>query len=305
MSHAEMLLVALALDALFGEPEWLWSRVPHPVVAMGRALARAETALNHGPARRARGVAVVLGLGAAAALLGGLIAALPDAGLLEAVAAATLLAQRSLADHVSAVAGALARSLPEGRLAVSRIVGRDVTALDGPGVARAAIESAAENFSDGVIAPAVWFLLLGLPGLALYKLVNTADSMIGHMSPRYREFGWAAARLDDAMNWAPARLTGGLICLAARSTAAWRGMRAEARQHASPNAGWPEAAMAGALGVALAGPRSYEGRAVAAPWMNSGGSRTPGPRDIARAVALTWRAWGIVLLALGLLALAG
>ncbi|WP_118138032.1 adenosylcobinamide-phosphate synthase CbiB [Oceanicella sp. SM1341] len=303
MSHAEMLLLALALDALFGEPDWLWSRLPHPVVVMGRALGRAEAAMNRGRHRQARGALVLFALGAGAAAVGAAISALPDAGLLEAAAAATLLAQRSLADHVSAVASALTRSLGAGREAVARIVGRDVAALDRAGISRAAIESTAENFSDGVVAPAFWFLLLGLPGLALYKLVNTADSMIGHMSPRYRDFGRAAAKLDDAMNWVPARLTGAMLALAGRSRAAWEGMRTEARLHASPNAGWPEAAMAGALGVSLAGPRSYGGTRVEAPWMNPGGSRNPGPEDISRGLALTWRAWWGMAGALALLAL--
>jgi adenosylcobinamide-phosphate synthase len=219
----------------------------------------------------------------------------PEAWLIESVLAATLLAQRSLGEHVAAVAEALDQSVPDGRRAVAKIVGRDPEALDGPAVARAAIESLAENFSDGVVAPAFWLAVAGLPGIALYKAINTADSMIGHLSPRYRAFGWAAARLDDLVNLPAARLTALLIALGAVLTpgaspgnalsTAWR----DARSHRSPNAGWPEAAMAGALGLRLAGPRVYGGEPVADAWMGQGRADATAS-DIEEALALYRRA---------------
>lgn len=294
-----MLAAAMILDALIGEPAALGRRVPHPVVLMGRLVAWLDRRLNHAdegkPGRVLRGALAVIVL--LAASLGAALAvrALPLAPLPEIVAAAILLAQRSLADHVGAVADALARSLDEGRAAVALIVGRDPQALDRAGVARAAIESAAENFSDGVVAPAFWFLVAGLPGLVLYKAVNTADSMIGHRSARHAEFGRAAARLDDAANWIPARLSAVLICLAGLRPGALRIVWRDARLHRSPNAGWPEAAAAAVLGVALAGPRVYDDTVTDDPFLHAEGARRPGPAEIRRAVALIWRAWALLL----------
>ena len=290
-----MLAAALILDALVGEPAALWSRVPHPVALFGRLVSALDGRLNAGPDRRRNGTLAVLALLLVALPVPLIVAALPFGFVLEILGAAILLAQRSLVEHVGAVAAALDRSLAEGRDAVSRVVGRDPRSLDRAGVARAAIESAAENFSDGLVAPAFWFAIGGLPGIVLYKAVNTADSMIGHRSPRYLEFGRAAARLDDALNWIPARLAGLLICLAALSPAALRTMWRDARLHRSPNAGWPEAAMAAALGLALAGPRVYAGILTDDPYLNAAGSRDAKPDDIRRAVALVWRAWGLVL----------
>lgn len=309
-----MLAAALILDALVGEPEAVWSRVPHPVVLFGRLIAWLDARLNHGAGRRWKGVLALLALIVITLPVPVLIAALPFGWVLEIVGAAALLAQRSLVQHVGDVAEALGRSLDRGRAAVSLIVGRDPDTLDRAGVARAAIESAAENFSDGVVAPAFWFLLGGLPGIVFYKAVNTADSMIGHRTDRYVEFGWAAARLDDALNWIPARLAGVLIILAG-STAAppgtvLRGCRVmwrDARLHRSPNAGWPEAATAAVLGLALAGPRIYGGVITDDPYLNPEGSRDATPDDVRRAVALAWRAWGVLLalaLVFGLRALA-
>jgi adenosylcobinamide-phosphate synthase len=295
-----MLAAALILDALVGEPPALWSRLPHPVVLLGRLVGWLDRRLNTGPDRRRNGVLAVLALLLVALPVPLLIAALPFGPVLETLGAAALLAHRSLVDHVGAVAAALERSLAEGRAAVGRIVGRDPQSLDRAGVARAAIESAAENFSDGVVAPAFWFAVGGLPGLVLYKAVNTADSMIGHRSPRYLEFGRAAARLDDALSWVPARLAGALICLAGLRPGALRTMWRDARLHRSPNAGWPEAATAAVLGLALAGPRIYDGVLTDDPYLNAEGSRDAMPEDIRRAVALLWRAWG-VLLALAIL----
>ena len=290
-----ILVAALLLDAAMGEPDRIWSRVPHPAVLMGRAVGWLDAALNHGGARRAKGVAAVAALVLGAGLAGAAIAALPDLGLVETLAAAILLAQRSLSDHVAAVADALRRSAPEGRAAVAMIVGRDTGAMAAPDIARAAMESAAENLSDGVVAPAFWFAVAGLPGLAIYKAVNTADSMIGYRTPRHERFGWAAARLDDVLNWIPARLTALLILATHGGWGALRELPGQARQHRSPNAGWPEAALALVSGVALSGPRSYHGRRRDFPWMNPRGRRDPGPADIDRAVASLWRSWGALL----------
>ncbi|RMD89784.1 MAG: cobalamin biosynthesis protein [Alphaproteobacteria bacterium] len=301
-ANALILLPALLLDAILGEPPWLWSRLPHPAVLMGRMIEALERRLNRGELRRARGVLALATLIAVTGAVALAIRVLPFAPLWEALAAAMLLAQRSLADHVSAVARALERSLPEGRRTVARIVGRDTAELDAPGVARAAIESAAENLSDGVIAPAFWFLLAGLPGLAIYKAVNTADSMIGYRNARFEEFGWAAARLDDLLNWLPARMTALLCLIAGLSWPTWRELIADARRHRSPNAGWPEAALARVLGVALAGPRSYGGAPRAYPFVNEAGKREIGAAEIRAAVAMLWRVWALFTALVALLA---
>ncbi len=295
-----ILAAALALDAAFGEPEALWRRVPHPVVLIGRAIDALDARWNRGPDRKAKGVAALIVVGGGAALIGAALAALPFGWLFELLGAAILLAQRSLADHVSAVAAGLDRSLEAGRAAVARIVGRDVSTADEAAVARAAIESGAENFSDGVVAPAFWFALFGLPGLLLYKAVNTADSMIGHRTPRHEAFGWAAARADDLMNLAPARLSALILSLAAGGLGGWRIARRDAARHRSPNAGWPEAAMAAALGVALSGPRRYHGVTTDQPWLFAEGRRAAGRADIRAASRLLWRGWSL-LLALALL----
>ena len=312
-NRAAILAAALICDRLLGDPDWLWSRLPHPTVLFGRVIAALDRLLNRedrsDSERRLAGVlsvAFILILAIAAGLvLAGLVRSLPGhpavGFLAEAILASIFLAHRSLIDHVGAVAMALrSGGLSAGREAVARIVGRDVSDLDEPGVARAAIESLAENFSDGVLAPAFWYLVAGLPGLIAYKAVNTADSMIGYRTPRHQAFGWAAARLDDLMNWLPARLAAGFIIAAA--TFAGNGRRAiavtidDAAKHASPNAGWPEAASAGALGLALGGPRRYGEQDVDGVWLNAEGSRTADIASIEQATALINRAW------LGLLA---
>ena len=288
------LVAALILDALLGEPDWIWRRVPHPAVLAGRAVGWLDARLNRGRAQRAKGAAAVAVLVAGAMGLGWLLGRLPLAGVVEAVVAAILLAQRSLVDHVRAVACALRRDgVAAGRRAVGRIVGRDTGGMDEARIARAALESAAENLSDGVVAPAVWFALGGLPAMLAYKVVNTADSMIGYRTPRHARFGWAAARLDDLLNWIPARLTAGLILVATATRPG--GLAAEAARHRSPNAGWPEAAMARALDVALAGPRSYDGRMQDFPFVHPAGRRDPGAADIERGVAVLWRSWAVLL----------
>lgn len=293
---AALLAAALALDGAFGEPKILWDRLPHPAVVMGRAVDWLDRTLNSGRRRRLKGVAAVALLVCISGLTGVALESVPHVGgALSVAMAAILLAQRSLIDHVIAVADGLERGLEDGRRAVSMIVGRDVEALDESGVARAAIESCAENFSDGVIAPAFWYLVAGAPGILVYKAVNTADSMIGHRTPRHEAFGWAAARLDDALNLIPARATAGILAAAAWSKAAVWVTLADAGRHRSPNAGWPEAATAGALGVALSGPRSYGGRMTDEPFVNAAGKRDLRAADVRRAVALIWRAWGVGL----------
>ena len=276
-----VLLIALALDALIGDPRWL----PHPIRLMGWLTGLLDRTLN----RERLGAVIRVAFGAVAVLLvvgvsavaGWLIAdrasALGWGWLAELLLVAMLLAQRTMADHMVRVARALDTGADPARAELRHIVGRDVRALDEHGIARAAIESGAENYSDGVVAPAFWYLLLGLPGLLAYKAINTMDSMIGHRSPRHHAFGRAAARIDDAVNWVPARIAGGLIAAAALAVPgaapgqAWRIMVRDAPRHSSPNAGWPEAAMAGALGLALLGPRHYEGEAAAdEAWLGDG-----------------------------------
>jgi adenosylcobinamide-phosphate synthase len=299
---AALLLPALLLDAALGEPDWLWQRLQHPAVLLGRAVGLLDRRLNAGRQRRLKGVLATALLVCGAGTVGAAIAAVPDAGLLEVLAAAVLLAQRSLVDHVRAVADALRLSVADGRLMVARIVGRDTAPLDGPGVARAAIESAAENLSDGVVAPAFWFLIAGLPGMLVYKAVNTADSMIGHRTPRHEAFGWAAARLDDVLNWVPARLTALLIALTHGRFDPGPILR-DGPLHRSPNAGWPEAAMAVALDVALSGPRSYHGQRKDYPWVWPEGRRDPGPAEIDAACTVLWRTWAGLFAAVGAIAL--
>lgn len=301
--HALILIPAMLLDALLGEPRWLWDRWPHPAVLMGRAVAVLDARLNRGANRKVRGVAAVVLLVVGAGILGNLVAALPFGPVWEMLGGAILLAQRSLADHVQAVGDALRISLADGRRMVARIVGRDTAAMDEPAVSRAAIESAAENLSDGVIAPAFWFLIGGLPGILIYKVVNTADSMIGHRTPRHEQFGWAAARLDDVLNLIPARLSAGLLALAGWRPDAARVVLRDAPRHRSPNAGWPEAAMAVVLGVAVSGPRSYHGRMTDQPFVHPEGRRDAGPDDIDAAVGLLWRVWGLMLALVALIAL--
>ena len=213
------LTAALILDALFGEPDWLWRRLPHPAVLLGRLVGALDDRLNRGGRRRAKGVLALIALIAFAATIGWVITILPLSPLAEIIVAAILLAQRSLADHVAAVAAGLDESVEAGRAAVAHIVGRDTAAMDEPAIARAAIESGAENFSDGIVAPAFWFAVGGLPAMLAYKAINTADSMIGYRTERHEAFGWAAARLDDLVNLPASRLSALLISLSALSAA--------------------------------------------------------------------------------------
>lgn len=297
-----ILALAMLLDAALGEPEWLWRRVPHPAVLMGRLIATLDTRLNTGNDKRARGVVTLLAIMSIAGVIGLLLSLLGP--VVEGIAAAILLAQRSLVDHVRAVAAGLRQSLPQGRNAVAMIVSRDTADMPRDAVARSAIESGAENLSDGVIAPAFWFLIGGLPGMMVYKMVNTADSMIGYRTPRHADFGWAAARLDDVLNLIPARLTALLIALPGAVLHHLPAIRADASHHRSPNAGWPEAAMARSIDVALSGPRAYDGRMQQFPWVHVTGARDIGPPEIDAAVTRLWQAWGVMLalcLVIGLL----
>lgn len=287
--------LALLIERVVGYPRPLYKAIRHPVVWMGALISWLDRTLNAGANRKGRGVAALLILlpvtGAITIAAAWLLRSIPFGWVIEALLATTLLAQKELARAVRAVADALDHSLEAGRKQVSQIVGRDPEQLDGPGVARAAIESLAESASDGVVAPLFWLVLGGLPGIALYKAVNTADSMIGHRTELYAEFGWASARLDDLLNWIPARLTALLIAGAAfwvkgaDAEKGWTTALRDAKKHASPNAGWPEAALAGALGFSLGGPRAYEGEVHDLPAFGDG--RTDlGPKDILKSLEL-------------------
>jgi len=311
------LLLALAIDAWFGDPPRVYRRVPHPAALIGTVIAWADRAFNResdtAQHRRAAGSALVAVLVISTAVIGWalqvLLLSLPLGGLWLAMVMSIFIAQQSLYRHVADVAKALEVSgLDAGRMAVARIVGRDPNRLDRPGVCRAAIESLAENFSDAVVAPVLWALIFGLPGLIAYKAINTADSMIGHKSPRHRDFGWAAARLDDLVNWPASRLSalaigfGAFLMPGSDPPGAFAAVKRDARRHRSPNAGWPEAALAGALGFALNGPRSYGGVAADEPWTNESGRKALDAPDIWLALRLYLRA--CLLIAAGIAALA-
>jgi adenosylcobinamide-phosphate synthase len=305
---APLTLLALLIELTFGYPEKLSRSIGHPVTWMGRLISWLEHRLNSGadPEVRRRWGAVTMlvllvAVAAAAFVIEGFLLLLPFGLIALALVASTLLAQRSLFFHVARVADALDEGdVAAGREAVAHIVGRDTAELDEAGVARAAIESLAENFSDGVVAPAFWMVLAGLPGAALYKAINTADSMIGHRNERYRDFGRTAAQLDDLVNLPASRLSAFLIIAAAYFTKgasapnARTAMRRDAKRHASPNAGYPEAALAGALGLSLGGPRSYEGAQTEGAFMGDG-RREANVADIRAALELYSRADGLLI----------
>ncbi len=302
---------ALVVELPLGYPDRLYRAVGHPVTWIGKLISFLDSTLNRASfsdaARRLLGVVALAVLVLVPALAAGLVQAVLGSGIvglaLAALLASSLLSQRSLAAHVRAVADALdTGGLEAGREAVSMIVGRDPDQLDEAGVSRAAIESLAENFSDGIVAPALWLGVGGLAAGAAYKAVNTADSMIGHRTPHHEAFGWAAARFDDLVNLPASRLTALLVVAAAcvvegaDARRAWRAVRRDAGGHRSPNAGWPEAAMAGALGLALAGPRSYGGVEVADAVMGEGGRREANSTDIRRALDLYRMADALLIL---------
>ena len=294
-----LLLLALVVEAYVGEAKTFFKAVPHPVRVIGTLIGFFDRKLNResrSPADRAvRGALVVVLVASLAFAVGWAVAWLslnhPWGWIIEFLGLIALLAGRGLYDHVRAVATALKRGVEPGRDAVRHIVGRDPASMDGPGVARAALESLAENFCDSVVAPVFWYVLFGFPGLLVYKAVNTMDSMIGHMTSQYRAFGMTAARLDDVLNLIPARLAGLFLVFAAlfvptaNPPGALRVMLRDARFHRSVNAGWPEGAMAGALGLALAGPRHYSGGTVSDPWIGDGSAKAT-PKDINRGLYL-------------------
>ncbi len=292
MTTPAVLVCAMIIDAAFGEPDWLWKRLTHPAVLMGNLIQTLDNRFNTGGHRRVAGAVCVAFLVMLACGAGWLLSLLGPVA--EVIAAAILLAQRSLVQHVAAVSEALRNSLGDARQAVAMIVSRDTNDMDESAVARSAIESAAENLSDGIIAPAFWFLIGGLPGILTYKIVNTADSMIGYRNDKYKEFGWASARLDDLLNLLPARLTAVFLAVTG-GFSDLRGIRADAFLHRSPNAGWPEAALSRALGIAVAGPRFYDGELQDYPWVNAEGRRALTAVDIDKSIGMLWKAWGLSL----------
>ena len=305
-------VLALAVDALLGDPKWVWGKIPHPVVWIGTLAAAIERRLNGGGRRIARGALgwiLVVGLVTA-------VGAVLQVALLQlswgsgwgsswgwipmGLIGGVVLAAKSLDQHVRAVAVGLDRGLDQGRAAVSHIVGRDTDAMDAAAVSRAAIESLAENASDGVVAPLLWFLTLGLPGLLAYKAINTLDSMWGYRNGRFEAFGKVAARIDDGANWLPARLTAFYVSLATGTFFPFAAALRDGPRHRSPNAGYPEAAFATALRLSLAGPRPYDGIMSKDAPMGTG-TRQATAGHIRAALKLFWYTWGAVFLTCGLI----
>lgn len=308
MSAVALMLSGWTVEATIGWPDWLCRKIGHPVTWFGFLVRRFDKLLNRPerphPVRYVMGAITTGLLVSLAAGLGYLIARLlPQtiAGdIVEAVIVSSLIASRSLYQHVAAVAPPLLQGdMQDARTAISRIVGRDPSQLDEAGITRAALESLSENASDGVIAPLFWGALFGLPGIAAYKAVNTLDSMIGHRNVRHEAFGGFAARLDDAANFIPARLTAFFIALVSGNARAFRVMLRDAKRHRSPNAGWPESAMAGALNVRLSGPRIYGDSTSSEPWLN-GEAPDPSPADLRSGLQLYVRAMACAGLLLGL-----
>jgi adenosylcobinamide-phosphate synthase len=320
--HLAVLIAALVLDWFVGDPDRIWRRWPHPVVWFGRVVGYLDKTLNRAEetARRqvSAGALAFFAMLAVALIAGAIVEVIlrafgPVGLAAEIVIVSIFLAQKSLADHVRAVAAGLRDGgLEGGRAAVSMIVGRDPRSLDKAGVSRAAIESLAENFSDGVVAPAFWFALFGLPGLFTYKMINTADSMIGHRSEKYINFGRWSARADDVANWIPERISAAIVALGAASIGGWElakasmgGAMRDAGLHRSPNAGWPESAFAAALGIALAGPRIYGGERVEQAWLNGAGRTELDAPDIEAALKLFARSCYALWATVAILILAG
>jgi len=295
MPTSAILLLALAVDALIGWPDALYRKIGHPVTWLGKLISHMDKSLNrmewHPPTRRLMGLLTAAFIILICIVSGQIIQNAVGQGILgfliSVLLAWPLLASRSLYSHVKDVAQPLElMDLRSAREAVSMIVGRDPKQLDTAGVGRAAIESLAENTSDGVVAPIFWGLIFGLPGILAYKAINTMDSMIGYKTPKHLDFGWAAARIDDLANWVPARLTGLIIAMMSGTpNTALQTLRRDAGKHRSPNAGWPESAMAAALGVRLSGPRSYHDKQTNDPWLYAEGRDVEGS-DVTRALAV-------------------
>ena len=309
-----ILIIAIFIDILIGDPAWLYRYVPHPVVIIGKAIEISEHRMNNPKNSRITGILLgtLLSIGiialtiAIGLILSRTLGQVSHGWIIESILASSLIAYRGLGTAVHNVATALSQDVDEGRKAISHLVGRDPKSLNEAGISRAAIESMAENFSDGVVAPVFWFALFGLPGLCAYKAINTLDSMIGHKNERFEAFGKFAARLDDLVNLIPARLAGLFYVLAGifiHKASAIRGFKVmirDAGKHRSPNAGWQEAAVAGALGFALAGPRKYPGYVVDDPWMGNGGRSDLTVTDIKLALKLYIGAGFWMVLSLGI-----
>lgn len=296
MNAVEIFLLAVLLDLIFGDPKWLWKRVPHPVQLIGFCIETLDQKLNTGSFKMLKGFGAIALLIMLAGILGLGLQLIPDFGILEMLLVAILLAHKSLVQHVRNVAAALRQSVEQGRVEVSKIVGRTTDNMTKSDVARAAIESAAENFSDGVIAPAFWYLVCscfgcGLSGILIYKTLNTADSMIGYKTEKYKAFGYAAAKLDDVLNWVPSRLTGLMICVLHTPKQSLDIVLDDAPLHRSPNAGWPEAAMAAVLNISLAGPRSYNGEKIDYPYLNAEARQHVDSDDIRRCITALNTVW--------------
>ena len=311
--RAAILLLALALDWIFGEPDWIWRHIPHPVVIFGKLISGADKRFNQrryqGQQRRLLGAMAFFALMALSAIIGVGIGFLGP--IAELICLAILLAGRSLNQHIRAVAIALGDNINAARKAIGMIVGRRTDNMDEAEISRAAIETGAENLSDGVFAPAFWFLIGGIPGLLIYKMTNTADSMIGYRNPRYFAFGWAAARFDDLLNYIPARLTSLFIVSASMNAKGGvllsiKSILRDSKNHASPNAGWPESAMAGSLNLWLGGPRHYGNRLRQATKLNGDGDDATGANINHALVIMRTALWlfGLALLIFGAPALA-
>ena len=298
---AELMLAAWIIEVLFGYPEWLYRRIRHPVVWLGNVIGGLELRCNK--PQFGKNLRYVLGMATATfavalAVIVGICVSLlmPPSAMgfwVEAMIASSLLCCRGLHEHVAAVRDSLVKgNLAAARTAAGKIVGRETSGLSQERITSASTESLFENASDGVIAPLFWGALLGLPGIAAYKAINTLDSMLGHRDARYAAFGKFAARLDDVANFVPARLSGMLVAAASLKPEAFRVMWRDARKHRSPNAGWPESAAAGSLGVRLSGPRAYGETIADEPWLNAN-ARSPEPTDLRGALALYRKAMAL------------
>ena len=305
--HFIILFFAIILDMVVGDPDWIWRRMTHPIVWFGRAIGYADKKFNSSllsnSQRKYLGIMALIVLVIGAVVLGLILVNILTRGgifgqVLEIIIVAIFIAQKSMSDHVGRIIKPLKEhDIKAARIAVSMIVGRDSGGLDESSISRAAIESMSENFSDGVVAPVFWFAILGLPGLFAYKMINTSDSMLGHRTEKYQDFGWASAKLDDFVNWFPARLSALFIILAAvfgRGTtvalAMGRVVLQDAKLHRSPNAGWPETAMAGVINAALAGPRTYAGYRVDDVYINQAGRQNLNFKDVTLARCVFWTA---------------